>query len=120
MCRFEFESNLGLHVCVILLCSYIRTIYVSIYLHISYTQTPVHFACELASKADTSKEIFKLLLCHGGDLYQRDNKGLTPLNLLQLIDDSLYTTIVEDYCSKLLLYNDYLCMYISVLYICRL
>ena len=91
--------------------------YVSIYLHVSYTQTPVHFACELASKADTSKEIFKLLLCHGGDLYQRDNKGLTPLNLLRLVNDSLYTTIVEDYCSKLLLYNDHLCMYISVLYI---
>ena len=64
------------------------------------TQTPVHHACELASKANKCQEILKLLLQHGGDLYERDNAGVTPLSLLQLNNVSLYTTIVQDFCSK--------------------
>ena len=70
--------------------------------HILYLkQTPVHCACELVSKSEKYKEVLKLLLCRGGDLYQRDNVGVTPLKLLQLANTSLNTTIIEDVCGKL-------------------
>ena len=63
-------------------------------------QTPVHCACELVSNGNKYQEILKLLLQHGGDLYQKDNAGASPLNLLQLNSASLYTTVVQDFCSK--------------------
>ena len=65
--------------------------------YLCITQTPVHCACELVSETNLSKEILKLLLRHGGDLYQRDHAGVTPL---QSINSSLYTTVVQDICSK--------------------
>ena len=66
-------------------------------------QTPVHCACELVSNGDKCRVILELLLRHGGDLYQRDNAGVTPINLLQWNSPTLYTTIVRDFCSKYLI-----------------
>ena len=63
-------------------------------------QTPIHCACELISEGDKCRVILELLLRHGGDLYQRDNAGVTPINLLQWNNATLYATIVQGFCSK--------------------
>ena len=59
----------------------------------------------ISSKTSKCQEILKLLLQHGGDLFEPDNGKITPLDLLQLCahDDasrSFYRTIVQDFCSK--------------------
>ena len=54
----------------------------------------------MKSKTTKCLEILELLLQHGGDLFEPDNGGVTPLDLLQLSDASLYQTVVKDFCSK--------------------
>ena len=63
-------------------------------------QTAVHYACEIKSKTNKCQEILELLLQHDGDLFEQDNGGVTPLDLLQLGNTSLCQTIVQDFCSK--------------------
>lgn len=56
----------------------------------------MHYAC--ADKTIKKRyNILKVLLNYGGDLYQRDDTGKTPLSVLQVVDNTLYTIIVQKY-----------------------
>ena len=60
----------------------------------------MHYACELKCTLGQKYEILKILLSSGGDLYQKDDIGTTPLHTLRLFDDSLHKTVIQQYCSK--------------------
>jgi len=45
------------------------------------------------------EEILLLLLNYGGDLYIKDNKEQTPMNILQSLDSSLYHKVIQKHLS---------------------
>ena len=70
--------------------------YICIYIDYFNMQSPLHYAC--AEKViKNSDNILKLLLRYGGDMLQRDNSGKTPLSVLQGVDSTLHTTIIQEY-----------------------
>lgn len=72
-------------------------IYIYIIAHVnSLIQSPLHYACS-HKRVKKRGSILRVFLYYGGDLYQRDNDGKTPLSVLQEVDGTLYTSIVQDY-----------------------
>ena len=70
--------------------------YILLHVFTFVQQSPLHYAC--SHKRVTKRDsILRVFLYYGGDLYQRDSTGETPLSALQEVDSRLYTRIVEDY-----------------------
>ena len=57
-------------------------------------KTPLHYA---AKEKGECGNLLRKLLSYGGDLYQKDNNGRTPINILQTEDKSFYSCIVRDH-----------------------